>query len=106
MTGQRSALSSTTRGATLVVRLTPRGGRDAIEGVGADGELKVRVAAPPVDGAANRALIQLLADALGVPRNAVRVVAGETARTKRVAVEGVAAADVASRWPGARTEAR
>ena len=90
----------------IAVRLRPRGGRDAIDGVAADGELKVRVAASPVDGAANRALERLLANELGVPRTAVRIVAGETARTKRVAVDGVAASDVATRWPGIHAEGR
>src|SRR3954471_24166366 len=76
----------------FVVRLTPRGGRDTIEGSGPDGELKVRVAAPPVDGAANQALLRLLSDTIGVPSGAVRIVGGETARTKRVSIVGVAAA--------------
>ena len=70
----------------LTVRLTPRGGRDRIEGwaVDADGRahLKVRVAAPPVDGAANDALVRLIAKALGRPASAVRIVSGDTARTQ------------------------
>jgi uncharacterized protein YggU (UPF0235/DUF167 family) len=61
------------------------------------------VSAPPVDGAANTALLRLLADELGVPRRDVRIVSGEAGRTKVVAVEGVAAASVGERWPGLRT---
>jgi uncharacterized protein (TIGR00251 family) len=57
----------------------------------------VRLAAPPVDGAANTALIGFLADQLGVPARAVRIVAGETSREKRVTVDGVRAADVRAR---------
>ncbi len=53
-----------------MVRLTPRGGADRIEGV-VDGVLRARVAAPAVDGAANQALLRLLADALVVPRSDV-----------------------------------
>jgi len=64
------------------VRLTPRGGRDAIDGVGEDGALRVRVAAPPVDGAANEALCRLLARALGVAPGGVRIVGGASGRRK------------------------
>jgi uncharacterized protein YggU (UPF0235/DUF167 family) len=88
------------------VRLTPRGGRDAIDGAGPAGELKVRVAAPPVDSAANQALVRLLADALGVPSSAVRIVGGEASRTKRVAVDGIGAEDIQKRWPGVATGVR
>ena len=80
------------------VRLTPRGGQDRVDGVTA-GVLRVRVAAPPVDGAANDALVKLLASELGVPRSAVRLVSGATARTKLIEVDG-ADAVVAARWPG------
>jgi len=83
----------------IPVRLTPRGGADRVGGV-VDGVLRVRVAAPAVDGAANRALLRLLADELGVPRGAVRLASGETSRTKLVAVDGLDAAGVAARWPG------
>jgi len=69
------------------VRVQPRASRSEI--VGLHGEaLKVRLAAPPVDGAANAALVELLADALGVPRRAVRIVAGATSRGKVVEVDG------------------
>jgi uncharacterized protein len=76
----------------LAVRLTPKGGRDAIEGWirGADGAklLKVRVAAAPEAGKANKALIGLIADALGVAKTAVAIAGGETARLKRIDVDG------------------
>jgi uncharacterized protein YggU (UPF0235/DUF167 family) len=86
--------------AQLVVRLTPRGGRDGIDGVGDDGVLRVRVAAAPVDGAANEAMVRLLAHELGVARGAVHLVGGETARTKRVAIDGIDAVALEQRWPG------
>ena len=77
----------------LAVRLTPRGGADRIEGWAQDAAgrplLKARVTAPPVEGEANAALEKLLAKALGLPRSAVVVVSGTTARIKRVRVEGM-----------------
>ena len=84
--------TATADGVVIAVRLTPKGGRDAIDGVEqlADGRavLKARVRAAPSEGEANAALIRLLADALDVtPRN-VDLVAGATARLKRVKVAG------------------
>jgi hypothetical protein len=78
-------------GITLAVRLTPRGGRDAIGGAGVHGGeavLNVRVASAPVGGAANRALCRLIAASLGVPAGAVTIVAGDKGRLKRLAVAG------------------
>jgi uncharacterized protein YggU (UPF0235/DUF167 family) len=83
----------------FAVRLTPRGGRDAIDGVGEDGVLRVRVVAPPVEGAANEALCRLLARELGVARGAVRVIGGAAARRKVVEVKGLGPAALAVRWP-------
>ena len=77
----------------LAVRLTPRGGRDAVDGwaLDADGRpyLKVRVASPPVDGAANAALVEFLASLLRVPRSSVQVRSGERGRLKQIAIAGV-----------------
>lgn len=81
----------TADGIVLTVRLTPRGGRDRLEGVAEiEGRplLRARVAAAPVDGAANEALIRLLAKALGVPPSGVAVTSGATARIKQVSVSG------------------
>ena len=79
-------------GIVLVVRLTPKGGRDSIDGVDtlADGTvvLKARVRAAPSEGEANAALCRLLAKALGVPPSRVDVVGGATSRVKRVKVTG------------------
>lgn len=60
------------------------------------GALRVRVAAPPVDDAANRALIEFLAECLGIAKRAVRIVAGETSRTKILEADGVTPEQVAS----------
>ena len=79
-------------GVSLVVRLTPKGGRDAIDGIEplADGRvvLKVRVRAAPSEGEANAALLKLIARALDVATRDVRLAAGETARIKRITVAG------------------
>jgi uncharacterized protein YggU (UPF0235/DUF167 family) len=84
----------------LAVRVTPRGGRDAVEGWMRDAEgravLKLRVAAAAADGQANAAVVALLAKALGRPRSAVRLVRGETARLKLLEVEGLDAAALAA----------
>jgi uncharacterized protein len=66
----------------LTVRVTPRADRDAIEGIDADGVVRVRVTAPPAEGAANAAVAKLLAKALGVPARDVVLVSGAAARMK------------------------
>jgi len=76
--------------ARLTLHVQPRAGRTEVVGLhGA--ALKVRLAAPPVDGAANDQLVRFLAERLGVPRRAVRLVAGAGARRKVVEVDGVVA---------------
>ena len=88
-----------TDGVLVDVRLTPRGGRDAIEGAQtrADGRavLKARVRAAPFEGQANEALCRLLADALDAAPRQVTLVSGATARVKRVHIAGEAKAIVA-----------
>jgi uncharacterized protein len=83
------------------VRLTPRAARDDVDGV-QDGVLRVRVSAPPVDGAANEALRRLVAGALGIPGSNVRLVTGESSRNKILAVDGVPSGTIVARWPGLR----
>lgn len=89
----------------LAVRVTPRGGRDAIEGWARDEAgrpvLKLRVAAAATDGAANAAVIALLAKTLKVAKSTVRIVRGETARLKQVEIDGLAEADLKARLGGA-----
>ncbi len=85
-------------GLLLTVRLTPKGGRDRIEGIVTDADgrpaIKARVSAPPVNGAANKALLKLLAKELGVPKSAVRFHSGETARIKRLLIVGAGVAEI------------
>ncbi len=82
----------TAGGLVVSVRLTPKGGRDEVGGIDtlADGRcvLKARVRAAPTEGQANAALIQLFAKTLDVARSKVTLAAGESARIKRIAIEG------------------
>ncbi|SMC76908.1 DUF167 domain-containing protein [Rhizobium sp. RU36D] len=76
----------------LAVRLTPSGGRNAIDGVetNAAGEihLKVRVSAVPEKGKANKALIELLAKTLGTPKSSIQIISGDTSRQKILRIAG------------------
>ncbi len=82
--------------ASLTIRVTPKGGRDAVDGWAVDGAgrpvLKVRVGAAAAEGAANAAVVVLIARTLGLPKSAVRIAAGETARVKRLEIDVDAAA--------------
>lgn len=90
--------TATADGVVIDVRLTPRGGRDAIEGIELRAEgravLKARVRAAPSDGEANIALCRLIADALGIAPHHVKVAGGATSRIKRMRVTGETAAIV------------
>ncbi|PKA40729.1 DUF167 domain-containing protein [Rhizobium sullae] len=76
----------------LAVRLTPNGGRDAIDGFEADAEgachIKVRVTAIPEKGKANKALIALLSKALCIPKSSIQLVSGDTSRKKILRIDG------------------
>ena len=80
-------------GVVFRVRVMPRAGQSSIVGL-YDGALKVRIAAPPVDGAANAALVALLAKTLKVGRSDVEIVSGASSRNKTVHVAGVSATEV------------
>ncbi len=84
-------------GVTLAVRVTPRARKNEIVGITGEA-LKVKLAAPPVEGAANAALCAFLAEQLGVRKSAVTLVAGQTSRHKVVRVEGVTADEVQARF--------
>ena len=88
-----SFIKSLTGGVTITVRVTPRAHRNEIVGV-AGGALKVKLNAPPVEGAANAALCAFLAEALRVRKSAVTLVSGHTSRSKVVRVDGVTAEQV------------
>ncbi|KPL89543.1 hypothetical protein SE16_03750 [Ardenticatena maritima] len=80
-------------GVLLTVHVQPRAARTQVAGVHGDA-LKIRLNAPPVDGRANDALCAFLAEMFGVPRRAVEIVQGDTARRKIVRIEGVTLQDV------------
>ena len=86
-------IRQTSTGIELDVRVVPRAKRTAFDGERGDA-LLVRLAAAPVDGAANEALIRYLADTFGVARHAVRIISGERGRRKRIAVDGISADSV------------
>jgi uncharacterized protein (TIGR00251 family) len=98
----------TGRSATILVRVIPRAGRTALAGKRGDAVL-VRLAAAPVDGAANQALIAFLADVLACPRRDIAIVGGEKSRDKRVHITGLTLDEIERRLSAAtgdRTDER
>ncbi len=79
-------LTARAAGCELRVQVVPNAGRTACAGLH-DGALKVRLAAPAIEGRANAALVAWLGESLGLPRRAVELIAGDTARRKRVALD-------------------
>lgn len=77
----------------FTVHVQPRASRSEVVGVHGDA-LKVRLSAPPVDGAANEQLVNLLSDIFAVPRRSIRILAGESTRSKLVEVDGITEAAV------------
>jgi hypothetical protein len=89
-------IQSTPGGVLLNVRVIPRAGRSGLAGT-RDNALLVRLNAPPVEGAANAELLDVLAEILDVPKRALTIVSGERSRSKRVLVSGVDTAAVERR---------
>jgi uncharacterized protein len=83
----------------VTVRATPRASRNEITGI-VENALRIRLQAPPVDGKANKALVEFLAETLDVPRSALALIAGETGRVKRILIVGLAEAVVRERLAG------
>ena len=98
-----AAWRSVDDGLTIAVRVTPRGGRDALA-AGTPEHFTARLAAAPVDGAANAELVILVAKTFGVPKRAVTIISGETARLKRLHIAGdsTVLAEIASALYGPR----
>lgn len=89
-------------GALLSVKLQPRASRNEVGEV-LGNELRIKVTAPPVDAAANEALLRLLADVLDCPRNRVELVRGQTSRHKTIKLYGFTAAEAMARFDGFKT---
>ena len=86
MVDRKFNLHSGQKGSALAVRVTPRASRNEIVEVLDDGTIKVRIAAPPADEEANTALIEFLAEILGVPKSRLDIVAGAAGRDKLISV--------------------
>jgi uncharacterized protein (TIGR00251 family) len=93
MPNSKLRIQRTQGGVRVNIRLQPKASKPGIVGIHGDA-LKVRVSAPPVDGAANDALVELLAATFKIPRSAVTIVAGLSSRSKVVELAGVAESDV------------
>ena len=93
--GVMEAMTATTTGTLLRLRVQPRASATRLEGI-RDGQLRLRLTAPPVDGAANTACLTFLAQALKVSRAQVRLQAGEKSREKLIHVTGLTPTQVAA----------
>ena len=91
-----NVLRATNEGVLLAVRVVPRAARPGLAGIREDA-LLVRLSAAPVEGAANAELIEVLSDALGVPRRSISITVGERSRRKTVLIRGLSADEIASR---------
>lgn len=89
----------TPAGVEIDVRVIPRASKSAVAGT-RDGRILVRLSAPPVEGAANAALVELFSELFAIPKRSVRIVSGEKSRAKRVALDGVTEEQLRQRLTG------
>lgn len=85
----KARFSDARKGAAISVKVQPRARKTEVAGVMADGTLKIKVAAPPVDGAANKALVGFLAQTLGLPAGQIDIIAGENSERKLISLVGI-----------------
>ncbi len=97
---RRYKLHNGKKGAALTIRVTPRSRKTEFGGVMENGTLRVRVAAPPVEGKANTALVRFLAKVLGVRKNRIDIVAGEKGLDKIISILDMSAEDAEQRIQG------
>lgn len=86
----------------MAVRVTPRGSRNQVLGL-RDGAVAIKLQAPPVDGAANAALLAYVAELVGLPRRAIHLMRGESSRSKWIAADGLSAAELLERLLAAQS---
>ena len=91
-----SCLTQTPEGVVIAVHACPRASKNAVQGLHGEA-LRVRLRAPPVDGKANEALLEFMAETLGIPARNLRLVSGETSRQKRVLARGLTVAQAQAR---------
>jgi hypothetical protein len=84
-------------GAALTIRVTPRARKTELGGVLEDGTVRIRVAAPPVEGKANKALVKYLSELFGIRKNKIEIVAGEKGLDKIISIDGMPATEVEER---------
>jgi hypothetical protein len=90
------AVSASANGAVLALTVAPRASKTGMERL-ADGTIRVRLAAPPVDGAANTALLRFLADSLDLPKSRLSIASGAASRRKRIAIDGLGVEELDAR---------
>lgn len=81
--------SDARQGAAITVKVMPRARKTEVAGLMVDGTVKIRVAAPPAGGAANKALVEFLAQSLGLSKSQIDIIAGETAERKLISLVGI-----------------
>ena len=94
-----SCLTQTAEGVVIAVHACPRASKNAVQGLHGDA-IKIRLRAPPVDGKANEALLEFLAETLDIPARDLRLVSGDTGRQKRVLARGLTVAQIQAKLPG------
>lgn len=97
---RRYKLHNGKKGAALTIRVTPRSRKTEFGGVMEDGTIRVRIAAPPVEGKANAVLVKFLAKVLGVRKNRIEIVAGEKGLDKIISILDMSAEDAEQRIQG------
>ena len=85
----KARFSDARQGAAITVKVQPRARKTEVAGLLADGTVKIKVAAPPVGGAANKALVTFLAQILGLPASQIDIIAGETSEHKLISLVGI-----------------
>jgi len=86
MPGRKYQLHDGKHGVAITIRVTPRAKKNQITEIMSDGTIKIHLTAPPLEGKANAALIEFLADILKVPRKNIEIVAGKRGRNKIVSI--------------------